>query len=343
MLGGNDIMIVRSSSTAEIKPASAEVWRRQVPDAQAGEPARVAILMCTYNGASFLREQLESFACQTYAHWTLYVSDDGSTDQTRSIIEEYQARWGTHRLVGFDGPREGFGKNFISLLKRPEVNADFYAFSDQDDVWFNDKLERGVDYLMTKPATTPSLYCSRSQLVDGSRHALGFSPLFARTPSFQNALVQSLAGANTMMINHAARDLLVQLPHDADIVAHDWLAYLLVTGSGGEVRYDARPSLEYRQHECNVIGANNRFKDRVKRLRKMLSGRFMHWNDANVRLLNAMSSRLTAENRAVLAHFEKGRRSGIVTRCRELHKSGVYRQTRLGNVTLIIAALLAKI
>lgn len=315
---------------------------RSLHPAQA-EPAHVAILMCTYNGAAFLREQLDSFAQQTYEHWTLYVSDDASTDQTRSIIDEYQARWGTQRLVCFDGPREGFGKNFISLLKRHEVHADFYAFSDQDDVWFSDKLERSLAFLRARPASRPALYCSRSQLVDDSRHVLGFSPLFARTPSFRNALVQSLAGANTMMINHAARDLLLELPHDADVVAHDWLAYLLVTGSGGEVFYDARASLEYRQHDSNVIGANNRLKDRVKRLRKMLSGRFVNWNDSNVRILNALSARLTAENRAVLAHFEKGRRSGIVTRCRELYRSGIYRQTRLGNITLIIAALLAKI
>lgn len=308
-----------------------------------GEPAHIAIMMCTYNGAAFLREQLDSFACQTYPHWTLYVSDDASTDATRSIIEEYQMRWGDHRLICFDGPCEGFGKNFISLLQRPEVCADFYAFSDQDDVWFSDKLERSLSCLIAKTAAQPTLYCSRSQLVDEARQVLGLSPLFARAPSFRNALVQSLAGANTMMINHIARDLLLQLPHDAEIVAHDWLAYLLVTGCGGEVHYDARASLEYRQHACNVIGANNRFRDRLKRLRKMLSGRFMTWNDANIRVLHAMGEQLTAENRAVLAHFEKGRRSGVVTRCCELRRSGVYRQTRFGNITLIIAALLAKI
>lgn len=305
--------------------------------------AHVAILMCTYNGASFLREQLDSFADQTYTHWTLYVSDDASTDGTRAILKEYQARWGEDRLKCFDGPCEGFGKNFISLLKRPEVHADFYAFSDQDDVWFSDKLERSVAILVTRPASQAALFCSRTQLVDDTRQALGFSPLFARPPSFRNALVQSLAGANTMTINQPARDLLLQLPDDADIVAHDWLAYLLVTGCGGYVHYDARASLEYRQHARNVIGANNRLQDRIRRLRKMLSGRFVTWNDANVRILKAMSPWLTAENRAVLAHFESGRRASAVTRCCELRRSGVYRQTTVGNITLIIAALLARI
>ncbi|WP_080667882.1 glycosyltransferase family 2 protein [Pseudomonas parafulva] len=303
----------------------------------------VAILMCTYNGAPFLREQLDSFAAQTYKNWALYVSDDGSSDATGQILAEYQQRWGGGRLQVFDGPRQGFAKNFISLLKRPEVQARFYAFSDQDDVWFSDKLERSLAKLVTMSLEKPALYCSRTQLVDSDRNATGYSPLFTRQPSFQNALVQSLAGANTMMINQRARSLLVQLPEDASVVAHDWLAYILVTGCGGLVLYDSQASLEYRQHPHNLIGANNTLTARLNRLRKMLSGRFVSWNDANLEILRAMRPLLTQENRTILAHFEKGRHLGFAARLCALRRSGVYRQTLVGNVTLMIAACLARI
>lgn len=309
----------------------------------AGERAEVAILMCTYNGAAFLREQLESFANQTFHSWTLFVSDDASTDATREILAEYQQRWGAERLHVFEGPRQGFARNFLSLLGRPEVRAQFYAFSDQDDVWFADKLERSVDRLVEIRAHKPALYCSRTQLVDSARNMAGYSPLFSKPPSFRNALVQSLAGANTMLINQAARNLLMQLPEGMSIVAHDWLAYILVTGCGGVAIYDARPSLEYRQHGDNVIGANNSFKDRVNRVRKMLSGRFVRWNDANLQILKAMSPLLTQENRAVLADFERSRSSGFSVRLRALRRSGVYRQTFIGNITLMIAAFMARI
>lgn len=303
----------------------------------------VAILMCTYNGAAFLNEQLESFVSQSFDNWVLYVSDDGSTDATRTILSDYQKRWGADRLRVFDGPRQGFAKNFISLLKRAEIQAQFYAFSDQDDVWFTDKLERSVARLVTFPAEKPALYCSRTQLVDIQRHVTGYSPLFSRPPSFQNALVQSLAGANTMVINQAACDVVRQLPAHANIVAHDWLAYLLVTGCGGTVFYDPRPTLEYRQHGDNVIGANNSVRDRLKRVRKMLSGRFVTWNDANVDVLRALSPLLTQDSRFVLASFERGRKAGLVARLRALHRAGIYRQTPVGNITLLIAALLARI
>lgn len=313
VLANEEIMnsqLMNGNETAKSNSGVAEC--AQLAGALRRESIDVAILMCTYNGAAFLREQLESFASQSFTNWTLYVSDDASTDATRQVLADYQQRWGEDRMKVFDGPCQGFGKNFISLLKRPQVQACFYAFSDQDDVWFSDKLERSVSRLVTVPASKPALYCSRTRLVDAARNVVGFSPLFSRPPSFQNALVQSLAGANTMLINQPARELLMQLPKEADIIAHDWLAYMLVTACGGEAIYDAQASLDYRQHGNNLIGGNNRLMDRLNRLRRMLSGRFVEWNDANLRILNVMRPLLTPENRGVLEHFENGRTSGIM-------------------------------
>lgn len=312
-------------------------------DVEVEAPVSIAILMCTYNGASFLREQLESFNDQTFTHWTLYVSDDGSTDETRLILSEFQQRWDAGRVLVFEGPHQGFAKNFISLLQRSQVSAQYYAFSDQDDIWFNDKLERSLAHLVRLAPDQPALYCSRTQLVDAARRTVGYSPLFTRPPSFQNALVQSLAGANTMMINAAARELIMQLPPDAEIVAHDWLAYILVTGCGGTAIYDAEPSLQYRQHGDNLIGANTSFKQMLHRFGKMLSGRLVTWNDTNLTLLRTFKAGLTPQNRSILEHFERARRSGLTSRLRALHRSGVYRQTFAGNITLNVAAFLARI
>lgn len=305
--------------------------------------ADVAILMCTYNGAMYLREQLDSFESQSLRNWTLFVSDDSSTDETRGILADYQRRWGEQKLVMFDGPCQGFGKNFISLLKRPEVQARYYAFSDQDDVWFSDKLERSANCLDAVCALKPALYCSRTRLVDAAGEVLGLSPLFSRPPSFRNALVQSLAGANTMLINNAARDLLLRVPEDATIVAHDWLAYLIVTACGGEAIYDAVPTLDYRQHGGNLIGANAGFSDRITRIRKMLSGRFVEWNDTNLGILDAMSAHATDDAKSTLHHFDTGRHMNLPNRLCGLYRSGVYRQTFAGRVSLLLAACLGRI
>nr|WP_080378175.1 glycosyltransferase family 2 protein [Pseudomonas syringae] len=314
----------------------------EADDLPSGRP-HVAILMCTYNGAAYLREQLESFAAQTFSDWVLYVSDDASTDDTLRILSDYQVLWGNQRLVIFNGPCKGFAENFISLVQRPEIEADYFAFSDQDDVWFSDKLERSVNRLEHLDSSKPALYCSRTRLVDADLKVIGVSPLFSKPPSFKNALVQSLAGANTMLINQTARGLLVRLPEHSPLIAHDWLTYLLVTGCGGEVCYDAEPCLDYRQHSGNLIGANASTRDRLVRFRKMLSGRFIEWNDANVAILNEMECVLTEESRSVLAYFETGRREVFLKRVLTLRKAGIYRQTVQGNLSLMLAVCLGRV
>lgn len=312
--------------------------------AAVSDRVNIAILMCTYNGASFLREQLDSFSNQSHTDWTVYVSDDGSTDETRSILADYQQRWGAERLMIFAGPCQGFGKNFISLVKRSEIQARYYAFSDQDDIWFSDKLERGVAKLGAYEKALPSLYCSRTRLIDAERNVIGFSPRFCKTPSLKNALVQSLAGANTMIMNQTARDILLQLPDDADVVAHDWLTYILITGCGGNVFYDAEATLDYRQHDNNIIGANTNLRSHAMRLVRMLSGHFVEWNDSNLRVLSSMRPLLTQESRIILDHFEKSRHlTGPLNRLSKLRQSGVYRQTLRGNISLILAACMGKI
>lgn len=233
----------------------------------------VGILLCTFNGGAYLREQLESFLAQTYSDWCLFVSDDGSTDQTLAVLNDYRLRLGS-RLVLLKGPQRGFAQNFMSLIRNDNIKCDAYAFSDQDDIWLADKLQRSIAALESLPAVVPFLYCSRTRLIDTDGRVTGLTPLFKKRPSFKNALVQSLAGANTMLINEAARELLARTDVDAPIIAHDWLAYLIVSGCGGTVIYDAEPTLLYRQHDANLIGANAGLRNKLKRVRKMLGGRF---------------------------------------------------------------------
>ena len=101
---------------------------------------RVAILLCTYNGAQFLAEQLDSLEAQVHQNWVVIASDDGSTDQTLEILRQYQAKWSPRKLTIRSGPQKGFCQNFLSLTADPEIRADYYAFCDQDDVWLPNKF-----------------------------------------------------------------------------------------------------------------------------------------------------------------------------------------------------------
>jgi glycosyltransferase involved in cell wall biosynthesis len=302
----------------------------------------VAILLCTYNGEAYLREQLDSYLAQTHGHWTLIVSDDGSTDRTLAILESYRTTCGRPIIVR-EGPRNGFAQNFLSLIRDPMGGYDYYAFSDQDDIWLPDRLQRGLAALTDIAADKPQLYCSRTRLIDGQGNDIGLSPLFQKQPDFRNALVQSIAGANTMLANEATRLLLAQTAVETPIVAHDWLAYLIVTGCGGTVIYDPEPTLLYRQHDGNLIGANAGVRNRVRRVTKMVGGRFRDWNAQNIKVLNGYTPRLTADAARHLHDFAQLRNSGISVRLRLLRRTGLYRQTLAGTLSLYLAVILNRV
>ena len=138
----------------------------------------VAILLATKNGSGFLNEQLRSYDHQTHRDWSLHVSDDGSSDETCTIVRKF-AREGTRTVSVRDGPKQGYWQNFMSLAQDRNLKADYFAFSDQDDVWYADKLERAMNYLRNAPQNTPAMYCARTELVDENLRHLGYSPLFS--------------------------------------------------------------------------------------------------------------------------------------------------------------------
>ena len=306
----------------------------------------VAILLCTYNGQRYLNEQLDSVATQTYPYWRMWVSDDGSQDDTPSILTEYRSKWLNGCLSIVQGPGRGFVANFLSLSCREEIQAEYYAFCDQDDVWEADKLQRALDYLQTVPADMPALYGSRTQLVDANNHELGLSAPFTRSPGFTHALTQNIACGNTMVFNHAAIALLRDAGSKVAVVAHDWWLYLLVSGAGGQVVYDTYPSVRYRQHSGNLVGMKTHWLARLVRLRtirEVWQGKFRAGNERQMQALQAMRAKLIPANRAILDRFMLARNRWLLPRLLGFWQSGIYREPLGSHLGLIAAAILKKI
>lgn len=302
----------------------------------------VAILLGTYNGEQHLARQLDSYAAQTHADWEVWASDDGSGDATCAILESYRQQWPAGRLSLLRGPEAGFAANFLALSCHDAIQADYYAYSDQDDIWEADKLERALRWLENVPAGTPALYCARTMMVDAADHEIGLSPYYPEA-CFANALVQNIAGGNTMVFNDAARALLKQAGPRLGIVYHDWWAYLAVSGCGGTVYCDPVPALRYRQHGANLVGVDFSWSGRAERLRKLWQGRQKEWNSANIAALRTLESRLTPENLDRLNLFSNARERGLIPRLIDFGRSGIYRQSRIGNISLMIAAIFGKI
>lgn len=304
---------------------------------------KIVILMCTYNGQNYLAEQLESICAQTHDNWEIWVSDDGSNDKTHQILNQYQHRLGDNKLRTLPGPRKGFSANFLSLICQKNLSGKYFAYSDQDDIWHPTKLQQAVEWLDTIPDETPAMYCTRTKLVNEQGKAIGYSPLFKKNPSFLNALIQSIGGGNTMVLNNSSLILLREAGEQINIAAHDWWTYMLVTGADGQVCYDPNPTLDYRQHGNNQIGGNVGWTARVARLSMLFKGRFKAWNDLNFNALLSIKHRLTEENSRVLMDIISMRNRGLMSRVIAIKRLGLYRQTLLGNIGLYAAAFFNKI
>lgn len=302
----------------------------------------VAILMATYNGARFLEAQLLSILSQTWENWSLWISDDGSSDETRAIIANVRARYPGQPINLSDGPRRGSTANFLRLIGNDAIAADAYALADQDDVWFTDKLARAL-HALGPAATTPMLYGARTVVTDAHLRPKGLSPLFRQHPGFGNALVQSIAGGNTMVMNRAARDLAWLACPAHDPVCHDWWLYQLVSGAGGQVIYDAEPVLHYRQHGRNLIGANTGTAARTRRVIGLLSGRFGTWNAQNVAALQSVRHLLTDTAQRELDAFAALRRLSGPHAVTALMRSNLFRQTAAGHLSLFAAAAIGRL
>ena len=218
----------------------------------------VAIVLSTYNGAAYLPAQLESFPAQRGVRWRLYWRDDGSEDESVAIMQAFeQAQNGQADSVGCvrvdEGGHLGVTASYLALLRAAVADgATAVAFSDQDDVWLPHKLARGLQQLGPDPA--PALYCSRQVLVDAElREICPSSPVRVR-PGLGPALTQNIATGCTVIVNGAAAALVAgsQAPGST---LHDWWSYLVVAASGGRIVFDPEPTVLYRQHGLNAVGA----------------------------------------------------------------------------------------
>ncbi len=292
------------------------------------------ILLSTYDGERYLEPLLASVLGQDHPCFSILTRDDGSSDATAAILRRHA---GAGKLRVLEGDHVGTTASFIELLRTVDADAEHFAFCDQDDIWLPDKLRRATRWLADERSDTPALYCGRTRIVDAQLRPLGLSPLPRHGPCFENALVENIATGCTVVLNRAARALLIStVPRVA--VAHDWWAYLVVAAFG-RVLYDSDPKVLYRQHAANAVGAATSQSSRwARRIRPFLRNRRQQpMLRQALELRDLFGHRLDATRARRLARFIDRRRSAVASAAYAL-RPDVFRQGQLDN--FILRALL---
>jgi glycosyltransferase involved in cell wall biosynthesis len=237
---------------------------------------KVQVLLSTYNGEKYVLEQLESLRLQDYDNFTVKIRDDGSKDETFTLVSEYiknnKLNWEINK-----GENLGVVRSFFWLLFNSSEEADFYSFCDQDDVWRRDKISIAVKMLTEEKEEKPLLYCSAYSLVDEELKAFSNQYNVSKiVPSFKGALFANIATGCTIVINSKARELIIcrRLPN---CMVHDWWFYLVISAFG-KVIFDSQRTVMYRMHGKNVYGARKSLFKNIHKFYRMLLSKLSNVN-----------------------------------------------------------------
>ncbi len=302
---------------------------------------KVAVILGFYNGNNYIEAQIESILNQNFKNIDILIFDDNS----KKKLESKKLKINNKKCKIKITKRKtnlGYAKNFLLGLKEAGKEYDFYAFSDQDDIWEKDKISRGIKALNSNNLNFPKLYCSRTSYYNSEcTKEIGASNIHPKKPSFANALLQNIVGGNTIIMNNLARKLVIKTVKAEKFISHDWWCYQIISGAGGEVIFDKNKTVRYRQHKYNLIGKNNGFEDIKSRILEFLLGKVKKWSDVNLKNLSNFRYLLTKENNEILDNFLRARRSkNIFEKINFYFKSGVFRQSKKESMVFAIGLIL---
>jgi glycosyltransferase involved in cell wall biosynthesis len=264
---------------------------------------KLSILLSTYNSELFLKEQINSLLFQTVKDWVLYIRDDGSTDNTIILIEDYCKNHDNIILIKDELSNLGTKNSFMKLLSN--VDSEYYLFCDHDDVWLPFKIERTLLKMKETESLHPNkpiLIFTDLKVVDANLNLINSSLwTYQKTDPQHSKNTYFLSIANpvtgcTIMINKKAKE--VSLPMSPKSLMHDlWIA--LNVSKYGFIDFVPEPTMLYRQHRVNVIGAKKTnfmyYFLRLKNLKNVLRD-----NILMIQMINSLNFKMNHLKRFVL-------------------------------------------
>lgn len=234
----------------------------QKADINGADMDKIEVLMAVYNGSAYIREQIDSILNQTYENWHLTISDDGSTDGTDLIADEYAAKYPEQITRVYSGVRFGNARDHFMWLSE-NCTSRYMLYSDQDDVFNPEKMSRLMDAMQNAERQwgrdLPILVFSDQTVVDEKLNVIEPSLMRCQKQAFDSfdyhaLLIQNVVTGGAMMVNRPLCSLAVQCRSRERIIMHDW--WMAATAARfGKIIYLDEPLSLYRQHGGNSVGA----------------------------------------------------------------------------------------
>lgn len=301
---------------------------------------KVTVIMSAYNGSKYIETQLDSIFRQKDVDVTCYVRNDGSTDNTLEVLNNFAPHIKHGSLIISDGDNVGWEKSFLLGLKdAPE--GDYYAFADQDDLWFDNKLINGIEMIESKGnSNIPMMYHCNKISTDENLRPLKHQ--VRRTPkplNRKNAMIQEYAQGCSIILNSEARNLVLKhLPKEK--IAHDfWCG--LICYMFGDIIYDNRPHFYHISHGNNASGEGHTVGSWKGRLRKFFSDSSVYYLPLPD-LIEGYNDMLTNDDKSFLKILLTYKHS-FRAKSQLLFSTHFIRDSIMGTLSLKMAILLNKL
>lgn len=234
---------------------------------------RITVLLATYNGEKYLKEQIDSIFDQDYqGKIQILARDDASKDHTMDLLKEYEKH---HNLTVLQGNGQGAFQNFYALIKEAG-DSDYYAYSDQDDVWLKNKLSTAVSKI--GKTNIPTIYFSKNTIVNEKLELINArmdNNDYSHIHDLPIVIIRNICQGNTCVFNQAMMHELKKASINFEF-PHDWWTYLVCLSVNGQVIFDPQSHILYRQTSRNVIGSRKGILFRIKRRMKIMTGKKNH-------------------------------------------------------------------
>jgi glycosyltransferase, group 2 family len=288
---------------------------------------KVQVLLSSYNGEKYIKEQIESIFNQIGVEINCLIRDDGSTDGTIEIIKKLQVKYANLKLIV--GKNIGWRQSFKDLVFLSSDKMDYYSFADQDDIWLPNKVERAIQIIeQEENYDQPILYYSDAYVVDEDIKIIGHK-INLEPPLYKESSISICYGQGcTMIFNPKARDFFVSYKTKENISHEQWLSTLCIYF--GRVIHDPYLSIFYRQHDNNIFGGKKISK--ISLIKKWLKGKshykgVMCYND----LYDGFFDNLSDKEKNKIRDL-KNMENSMISRLKVFLNPNIKRYTILGTI-----------